>query len=130
MHSKVFEIRDAGTFIVVVATPIAQPFGSNSVPEHIRERWLVRRGGWESGTIALTRLGSRVETEWDPVEWKLKTHTRTLTTAHQYIKDNWESLRSGALICVETILGLRDTPKETEQERAPDYARFPGGLVD
>lgn len=44
---------------------------------------------------------------------------RTMPTAHQYIIDNWDNLESGALIDVEHILGLREAPKQSEQETVP-----------
>lgn len=107
---KFFEVRDKGTLIPVVAVRMrsANP----------REAWLIRRAGFgPDGDVVLVRLecsGTNRNATYDPHAW-LTTGTRTLHVAHLFIRDNWQQLSSGDVVCVEYILGERDKPKETEQ---------------
>lgn len=126
METKLFEIRDSMTFLVVSATLIGiGDEQSNDAPAMKRESWLLWRTGWKPGTVVVTRIGNRIETEWDPHVWQERTGTRTVRIAHEYIVKHWDELRSGDLICVETILGQRAKPKDTEQSLAPDYGQHP-----
>ena len=107
MKSKMFEIRDAGTFIPVVATLMV---GN----QNEAESYLVRRAGFaiESGHVFV----GKIETgggEYDPYSWP--SASRTMTIAHDYIQKHFESLESGAVIDVEFILGLRPLPKPSER---------------
>lgn len=36
-------------------------------------------------------------------------------TAHKYIEENWDALKDGDVVCVEHILGERETPKVSER---------------
>lgn len=110
METKVFELRDRGTFIPLLAVKAPRS------PDE-RERWLLRRSGWstfdvETGMILV--IGSLVTGKYahDPLELG---GGRTYHAAYRHIMDNWDSLRNGQVICVEHILGERETPKETEQ---------------
>ncbi len=48
---------------------------------------------------------------YDQYEWG---GARTYVVAHNYIIENWDTLKSGDIVDVEFILGERDKPKETD----------------
>lgn len=102
--AKVFEVRDRGTFIPVLAVESRSWFGGDP------EQWLFRRAAY-NGHILLTHLTSR-QTEYDPDVW----NNRTMTNAHRYISDNWNSLVSGEVVDVQFILKETDKPCESERE--------------
>ena len=107
MELKLFEIRDAGTFIPMYAFKFI----------HMTEQevYLARRSGYEEegSLIAFGSLQNPEETHYDPICWS---YGRTRQVAHEYIRDNWNILKSGDVIDVEWILGERDTPKKSESE--------------
>ena len=107
MEVKVFEIRDIGTFLPVICIRMAT--------DNDREGYLLKRLGYmpDSNLIQLvwTTTG---RTEYDPYKWA----DRTLFTAHKYIAEEWENLKSGVVIDVEYVLKEKDTPKKSER-----YAR-------
>ena len=106
-HSKIIEIRDDGTFIPAIAHRITRPV------TNYEERWLLRRAGWDSigdPIVFLHILGSG-RVEYDPHRWD----GITMTTAHEYIKSNWDSIEPGQVICCEFIRGERSEPKTSER---------------
>ena len=105
MEIKLFEIRDAGTFIPAVAVKCQS--------EDEKEIYLLRRAGYGSGStcVFLGRLATG-GAEYDPYSWKCG---RTMTVAHEYIEEHWSDLKTGDVVCVEHILGERDTPKPSER---------------
>lgn len=106
MKSKCFEIRDRHTFIPVLATKVSF--------EDEAESYLLRRCGFRQDTKAvfLTRLGTG-EGNYDPNGWV--NGTRTMTTAHRYIKLNFDALPNGAVVDVEFISGETSVPKRSER---------------
>lgn len=106
---KLFEIRDAATFIPVAAV------ASTNGGDLSQRSWLLGRGGWAAGTgpVHLFRLDERGRGYSDPVGWG--TQTRTMIVAHRHILAEWDWLVSGDVIDVEFLLGLRDEPKTTER---------------
>lgn len=116
MQVKAFEIRDAGTFIPAMAI-LMEP-GPASVEA---ESFLLRRAGFaptwcsEEKNIILCRMeakGNKHDASYDPYGWGC---ARTMQVAHQFIAEHWNSLPSGAVVCVESICGERETPKESER---------------
>lgn len=110
MITKFFEIRDRGTFIPALAIQL------NSKNE--TERFLLSRSGFGQDSIATQRYIYLIhlqanECTYDSHAWN--NGARTMYTAHEYIKEHFDSLESGQVICVETILGERDTPKISER---------------
>jgi selenophosphate synthetase-related protein len=99
MESKLLEIRDAGTFIPVLAVSIAREDG-----------YLARRAGFGSRCIYLVHLEGH-HCAYNPYDWT----NRTMCQAHQYIERNWDVLESGDVIDVEFILGETTTRKESEE---------------
>lgn len=104
---KFFEIRDEATCIPVMAIALGALKCYNS-----RELAIIRRGGYSVTwtTIVLMRL-SDCEANYDIYNW---TYGRTLRVAHNYINENWDNLKSGALIDVRVILGEEIIPAETD----------------
>lgn len=94
METKMFEVRDRGTFIVTVATKL----DSNEPTE----RRLLERGGFggDYPYVMLTELEYHKST-YDPYKWD----NRSLKTAHQHITKYFDELETGAVIDVEVILG-------------------------
>jgi hypothetical protein len=110
MTVKLFEVRDRATFIPVVAVQVTATEGS--------EDYLLMSSGFSDSSaypsalvgMALLAGGQGVmyffHSEWGD---------RTLSTAHQYIADNFDNLKSGQVIDVEFILGEVDRPKKSQR---------------
>ena len=139
---KLFEVRDRATFIPVMATCLLvrhptcrlktqptteKPTVIGGYVNDNDEEYLLRRAGYAQEQITdhsnqfppyvmLARLVSgSVGATYDPYDWG----NHTLTTAHQYIIENWNNLVSGQVIDVEFILGETTEPKKSERETAP-----------
>ena len=108
MQTKLFEIRDEGTFIPVVATLM------RDTDSNILQNYLLRRCGYgaDSRSVLLTALDGDGSPAWsDYFGWGL---VRTRFVAHRYIQDNWDDLIIGQVIDVEYILGEKTEPKKSE----------------
>jgi len=112
MIAKTFEIRDAATFIPALAVKLE--------PTNEADRYLLARAGYgrtredQSEYVQLIRInGGSGKSACDPYDWG--TVPRTFFVAHKYIIEHFDYLESGAVICVETILGERTTPKTSER---------------
>ena len=112
MITKLFEIRDAATFIPVMAIQL----GTNNSEE---ERYLITRAGYgmnvddQEKYILLIRLdlSSLMNINFNYREWG----NRTFKIAHKYIDENFNNLKSGDVIDVEFILGHSGKPKISER---------------
>lgn len=112
MQTKLFEIRDCGTYIPALAIKLES--------RNEAERYLVSRAGYgltaaeQAEYVYLARIdgGDHHLATYDPHQWG---GTRTMPVAHQHIIDHWPELESGAVICVEYLLGERETPKTAER---------------
>lgn len=118
MDVKLFEIRDAGTFIPVYAFRCRPSDSSEAAHEAHRENWLLWRSGFSNMAddhhVILGRLeaaGVNRNASYDVHAWG----GRTYPVAHQHIVDNWNQLKSGDVIDVEFILGITKAPKTSEQ---------------
>lgn len=112
MEIKLFEIRDVGTFIPVMAMVMES--------DNEAERYLLSRCGWcveGNPFVVMTRLDGSGILLKTPDEWSQV--SRTMRTAHEYIATNWSKLTTGDVVCVETILGERETPKISERLEEP-----------
>lgn len=111
MQIKLFEVRDAGTFIPCIGIAMNEPASE-------AERYLLRRSGYaleqvgDGGCVLFGRMDGG-EFHYDGYDWPM--NPRTMRTAALYIESNWHELQSGDVICVETILGERATPKTSER---------------
>lgn len=113
MITKTFEIRDRGTFIAVLGIKLS--------PGCEEDRYLIARSGYgrapedQSRYVVVMRLDG-CEGSYDP--FKHDGGPRTMPTAHQFIIDHFDELASGSVVCVEHILGERETPKRSESLEA------------
>lgn len=111
MTTKTFEVRDRGTFVPMMAIRLD--------PADERDRWLLARAGYgrspetQREYVILLNLTDGGRGTYDPAGWE--TRARTFPIAHQYIIDNFDALGNGSVICVEHILGERESPKVSEQ---------------
>jgi hypothetical protein len=131
MQVKILEIRDSGTMIPALCidmNPTREDIGelvADRPADQVRERldrhraqqWYMRRLGYPCDgrpNIAITHLAANGTPFWnDPYGWR--TDARTYPVAHNYIIDHWHELKDGDVVCVETILGERETPKVSER---------------
>lgn len=113
MQTKIFEVRDEGTFIPLFAVDM-----HSGNPE---ERYLLRREGYSCAfgipNIAIAKLSADIRDRFcnDPYAWG----DRTFATAHHYIIAHWYELKSGDVIDVSFILGETPKPKDSEQKTVP-----------
>lgn len=106
MNSKLFELRDRGTFVPVMVTKVE--------PANEQEMYLLRRSGYgiPSDLVIMTGLdGGLDKATCDPYDWG---SNRTRLVAHKYIAEHFDELESGAVIDVEFILGETTKPKISE----------------
>ena len=105
MQVKLFEIRDRATFIPIMATKVDY--------YNIEQKYLLERAGYgfPSQMVILTQISSGSGNSLcDPYDWG----DRTMRTAHEFITANFDILQDGDVVCVESILGERYTPVESE----------------
>lgn len=119
MITKAFEIRDAATFIPVIATKmIPQWIGiDGKYDEANPERYLLRRAGFgfDDPCVIVCRMeasGADRNATYDPYSW---TGARTMQVAHLYITEHFDALESGAVVDVEFILGESQQSKQSER---------------
>ena len=112
MESKLFEIRDSATFIPILAVRL--------IPAGHQEQYLLSRAGYgmdpeyQGQYVILCRIvGGQLDARGTPDHWS--SSTRTLSTAHHYIINNWEQLASGDVVDVEFIKGETEAPKVSER---------------
>lgn len=103
MKIKQLEIRDKGTFIPALAIEVS---GSDG--------YLLRRAGFGSSLVILIHLEG-MKCNYDPYEWG----NRTMTEAHNYIQNSWNSLNDGDVVDVEFVLGEAAHPKTSEAVHSP-----------
>jgi len=99
---KYFEVRDAMTFIPVIAVLI---------DPSKEENWLTRRAGFRDKDYVLLTNLQNMKTQYDIYTWD----NRTMRVAHDHILRSWHKLKDGELIDVEFILGETSSPKESER---------------
>lgn len=101
---KYLQIRDKATDIPAMAIKLN--------PDSIKDCKIVARAGYgrEGDYIILMKLEG-VEAHHSPYDW---IGSRTMGTAHQALIESWDKYSSGGVVCVEYILGERNTPKSFE----------------
>ena len=113
MEVKAFELRDAGTFVPVLAIRLN--------PANEPERYLLGRAGYgtsaERQATYVVMLGANdLAAKYSPLDWG---DNRSRQVAHQHITDNWDKLTSGMVVDVQYILGETDKPKASEAYEVP-----------
>ena len=111
METKLFEVRDRGTCMPSMAI--------RTSPANPAECWLLARMGYGSTGEDQARHVLFVplcdqSLKYNPAEWR----DRTRSTAHRYIIDHWDLLKSGQVIDVRHILGETDAPAVTDNPAA------------
>ncbi|SRR5260221_7726637 len=99
MDAKTLEITDKATFIPALAVRVSGADG-----------YLMRRAGFGSPVVYLIHLSSE-RCFYDPYNWD----NRTMLVAHQYIKEEWDSIKERDVIDVEFILGESRQKKQSEE---------------
>jgi hypothetical protein len=114
MHTKLVEIRDAGTCITALAIRL------DAITE--AERYLLARAGYgqtreaqRGYVLLLTLAGGSGEVHCDPYDWPNAPRVRTMFVAQQYVNQHFDTLESGQVIDCEFILGETPAPKDPER---------------
>lgn len=109
MTVKLFEVRDKLTFIPAIAIKF-----DNATEA---ERYLIARAGY-GGTkehqecfVLFGKINVPDRLRWDVYDWD----DRTMHNAHNYVRDNFDTLQSGTVIDVEFIRGETDSTKVSER---------------
>lgn len=107
MITKIFEIRDRGTYIPVLATKLD---GENFIEDfHIHGAGI--GVNCKCAPIFIAKLSNPTDAHYDPYGWN---DPRTMLTAHKHIADNFDNLVNCEVIDVEFILGETTTTKLSE----------------
>jgi hypothetical protein len=101
METKLFEIRDRGTFVPAMAIRVSGADG-----------YLMRRAGFDSPMVYLVMLATE-KCRYDPYNWD---NMRTMGNAHNFIQAQWDTLTTGDVVDVEFILGETLEPKQSEEK--------------
>ena len=105
MKTKLFEIRDRGTFMPAMAT--------RATSNDEQEKYLLASSGFAfNSSFVILHFLELDKASYDPYGWG----GRTMTTAHRYIQENWEKLKSGDVIDVEYVLGETSEPKMSQRQ--------------
>lgn len=111
METKMFEVRDEGTFLPVIAVRLD--------PANEAERYLLARSGYgrtaeaqrqSNYVIVFRALAEDTPANYSPEQWG----DRTMRIAHQHIERNFAKLVPGAVVDIQYILGETKTPKPSE----------------
>ena len=110
MQVKLFEVRDAGTFVVCM--------GIRLRGRCEQERYLLARAGYgrtekiqEQYVLFTCILPDYEKITYDSMHWG----DRTFQVAHSYIESHWSNLVNGQVVDVQHILGETDTIKISER---------------
>jgi len=110
LESKIFEVRDEGTTIAVLAIRM-------KACNPIQEYYIHQRCGYpdDGSSIMFMVLYNGLATN-DPYEWGARGYgSRTMPVAHEFILDHFLDLEDGSIIDVQYILG--ETTEEKVSER-------------
>lgn len=108
IKSKLLEIRDAGTFIPIIAVEL-----------NGNDHYLLRQAGYGPHCYISIADLNKGKLSYNAHEWG----DRTRTTAHIYIIEHWDSINEGDVIDVEFIKGETTEKKLSVQfENGGHYA--------
>lgn len=132
LETKVFEIRDSGTFIPVLCVRVNASWRErigNGPPA--REDYLIRRAGYGTDPLVImTALRASNEfATYKYYAWEERESSRTRTIAHKYIIDHWGELQTGDVIDVQFILGETSAPCRPEMHSV-EQARWEDSISD
>jgi len=106
MIAKVFEVRDRGTFIPMLAVKMTADSDAQSYLVHDRAGYPRVRCA-----VMITNLHGERQASSDPYFWG----DRTYAVAHDYITENFDTLKDGDVVDVQFILGETKAPKISER---------------
>lgn len=112
MIVKLFEIRDDATCIAAIAIKLQRAVGYGD--QAAAHNWLLAFAGWWGPTPAILfgkLQGGRLCP--DPYDWP--DNLRTMRAAHAFAEQHFDVLADGDVIDVRVVLGLRDTPVESNR---------------
>lgn len=115
---KLLEVRDSmtciGAFAFRPTDTMIWPSGIAANAQQVVERYLLRRCGWAPGPGAGIIFGNLNDGKAcsDVYDWP--SHNRTMQVAHQYVLDNFSTIKSGDVIDVEFILRESSVKKVSE----------------
>jgi hypothetical protein len=113
MQMKVIEIRDACTYIPVLAIrPSAFDKKGEIDPQVAAALGWCGYASTNDNPVILVKLSTTDATN-DPYKWF---DSRTMRIAHKYIRTNYETLKDFDIVDVEYILDERDAPKPSYYE--------------
>lgn len=112
METKLFEVRDRGTFIPAICIRL--------IPLDYEERYLIAMSGYglqpkKQGEYILMGKLNELHFRHSPVDHPGFPVVRTMGTAHHHIQKHWDDLKSGDVIDVEFILGETFEKKESQR---------------
>lgn len=115
--TKLFEVRDAGTFISAIAIKMVPlPFLDQDISG---EEYILSRAGWKhlqedptSWPCVLFGPAGHGVMRYNPSEWA---GNRSMQVAHEHVEINWDLLKSGDVIDVEFLLGESKEQKVSER---------------
>lgn len=108
LETKVLEIRDAATYIPVLAIRM--------VSEDPVQQYYLSGYPTDVPLIALVKIQGSMEAHYDAYDW---VGNRTMQNAHDYIQRHYYALKDGDVVDVEVLLGLRATPKISQRLETP-----------
>ncbi len=106
MRTKMFEVRDKGALIPVLATKMCS--------DEEGERWLLSRAGFRNAYLPLILVTKLIgpDAHYDSASWG---NGRTMRKAHEYIEKHFDSLASGQVIDIEFLMNETSLPKIPER---------------
>lgn len=110
METKLFEVRDRKTFVVVMCTRLS--------PSNEADRYLLAMTGFGLREEVQQRYFLYAGIKEGRIAYGIGDHNmavRTHPIAHAHIEKHWEELTSGDVIDVEFILGEAEAPKISQR---------------
>lgn len=102
MKSKMFEIRDNATRLLVIAI--------KTDPDNDEERQFFEADGFDNSGVVLVRPLDQIAF-WDSFAWGSK---RVMGTAHRHIMEHFDELPNFSVIDVRVLLGEEEEPAKSE----------------
>lgn len=111
METKLFELRDRGTFIPLLCIKPQSETKCACGESEFATKMAWRYGYRDTPAVIVTHMSTPNRgCHNSPEAWG----DRTFQVAHRYIQQHWDDLRTGHVVDVEFILGETLSPKESE----------------
>ncbi len=109
MDTKLFEIRDYATCVVVCCTLMQSRVDDH---EHTRAQRILSYKGYNATDplVLMADITGGRKAEYDPYAW----NDRTFQTAHEYISKFWYDLVNTDIVDVEFLRGESEEIKKTD----------------